>query len=88
MSLGLGGISLRGYSKIAFTPCPSRMAKKNEFMWLQQGKMSALKYAYKFIKPSQCAPTYVADERLKMNCFEAGLNTSLKEDVSAIIYLL
>jgi len=38
-------------------------------MQLQQGAMSALEYASKFIELSHFALAFVANERLKMNCF-------------------
>ena len=41
--------------------------------------MSVLEYASKFMQLSQFAPAFVADERLKMNRFEAGLNSTIKE---------
>ena len=45
-------------------------AKENEFMQLQQGKMSVLEYASKFIKLSCFAPTFygiweIEDELLR-----------------------
>ena len=48
--------------------------------------MSLLEYALKFIELSQFAPTFVADERLKMNRFEAGLNPTIKERMSVRQY--
>ena len=41
--------------------------------------MSVLGYASKFIELSWLAPTYLADERQKMNRFKVGLNPILKE---------
>ena len=52
-------------------------AKENEFIQLQQGSMSALEYASKFIELSHLAPTFITDERLKMNRFEARLNPTI-----------
>jgi len=73
MSLDLGGIDLRSYSKITFTLWPSKKPR-GIILCLQQGKMSVLGYASKFIELSQFAVAYVADEKLKMNHFEVGLN--------------
>jgi len=40
-------------------------AKEDEFLYLQQGKMSVLEYALKFVELSAFAPAYAADERLE-----------------------
>jgi len=48
--------------------------------------MSVLKYTSKFMELSRFAPTFVADERLKMNRFEAGLNLTIKERMSVRQY--
>ena len=65
-----------------FYPMSLQKVKENEFMQLQQGKMSMLEYASKFIKLSHFTPTFVADERLKMNHFVARLNPNIKERIS------
>ena len=44
--------------------------------------MSVLEYASKFMELSRFAPAFVADERLKMNWFEVGLNPTIKERMS------
>ena len=44
--------------------------------------MSVLEYALKFIELSRFTPAFVADERLKMNQFEARLNPTIKERMS------
>ena len=54
-------------------------AKEGEFMQLQQGSMSVLDYAIKFMELSWFVPAYVANERLKMNQFEAGHKPTIKE---------
>ena len=41
-----------------------------------------LKYASKFMELSRFAPAFVANERLKMNQFEVGLNPAMKERMS------
>jgi len=56
-------------------------AKRDEFIRLQQGRMSMLEYASKFMDLSRFAPGYVVDEKLRMNLFKAGLNPSLKEQM-------
>jgi len=61
-----------------FYPISLQKAKEGEFMQLQQGNMSVVEYASKFMKLSQFAPAFVADERLKMNQFKAGLNRTIK----------
>jgi len=42
-------------------------AKDNEFIGLQQGRMSILAYTSKFREISRFAPTYVANEKLNTN---------------------
>ena len=48
--------------------------------------MSVLKYASKFMELSHFAPTFVADERLKMHQFKAGLKPTIKEMMSVHQY--
>jgi len=48
--------------------------------------MSVLEFASKFMELSRFTPTFVADERLKMNRFEAGLNPASKERMSVRQY--
>ena len=55
-------------------------------MQLQQGGMSMLEYASKFIELSCFAPAFVADERLRMNHFGVGLNPKIKERMSECQY--
>jgi len=55
-------------------------------MQLQQGSMSVLEYASKFMELSRFTPAFVADERLKINRFEAGLNPIIKERMSVCQY--
>ena len=61
-----------------FYPISLQKAKKGELMQLQQGNMSVLEYASKFMELSRFAPACVADERLKMNRIKAGLNPTIK----------
>ena len=60
---------------------------EDEFLRLQQAKMRVLEYASKFIEFFLFAPTYVADERLKMIHFVAGLNLGLKEKMAIRQYI-
>jgi len=55
-----------------FYPISLQKAKEGEFMQLQQRNMSVLEYASKFIELSRFALAFIADERLKINQFEAG----------------
>ena len=45
-----------------------------------------LEYASKFMELSHFSPTYVTDERLKMNRFGAGFSLGLKEKMVARHY--
>ena len=69
-----------------FYPTSLQKAKEGEFMQLQQGNMSVLEYDSKFMELSRFAPAFVANERLKMNRFEAGLNPIIKEKMSVRQY--
>jgi len=55
-------------------------------MQLQQGGMSLLEYASKFMELSHFIPASIADDRLKMNRFEAGLKPNVKERMSVHQY--
>ena len=48
--------------------------------------MSVLEYASKFNELSRFAPAYVANQKLKMNCYETRLNPNLKERMSVHQY--
>jgi len=65
-----------------FYPISLQKAKEGEFMQLQRGSISVLEYASKFMELLRFAPAFIADERLKMNRFEAGLNPTIKERIS------
>ena len=41
--------------------------------------MSVLEYAFKFMELTRYAPALVANEKLKMNSFEAGLHPNIKD---------
>jgi len=47
--------------------------------------MSVLEYASKLIELSRFVLAFVADERLKMNRFKAGLNLDTKGRMSALL---
>ena len=46
-----------------------------------------LEYASKFMELSHFASAFVADEKLKMNHFEAGLNPNIKERMYVCQYI-
>ena len=48
--------------------------------------MSVLEYASKFMGLPRFASAFVADKRLKMNQFEAGLSLAIKERISVRQY--
>jgi len=48
--------------------------------------VSVLEYASKFIELSRFVLAFIADEMLKMNRFEAGLNPTIKERMSVCQY--
>jgi len=48
--------------------------------------MSVLDYASKFMELSHFALAFIADERFKMNRFEAELNPNIKERISVHQY--
>ena len=50
-----------------FYPVSLQKVKENEFMKLQQGDMSMLEYASKFMEVFYFALAFVANKRLKMN---------------------
>jgi len=56
-------------------------------MQLQQGSMSVLEYASKFMKFSRFTLAFVVDARLKMNQFEAQLNPTIKERMLVHYYI-
>ena len=57
-------------------PISLQKAKEKEFLELDQGSISVVQYASKFIELSHFAPTYVGNETLKMNQFESSLTIS------------
>ena len=57
--LGFNWGKFKELIKDHFYPPYIQKAKDNEFLQLQQGSMSVLEYASKFIELSQFAPTFV-----------------------------
>jgi len=64
---GFNWVKFKKLIKDHFYPVSLWKAKENEFMQMQQGSMSVLEYASKFMELSHFAPAFVADEILKMN---------------------
>jgi len=79
---GFGWGDFKEIIKDHFYPTSLQKAKGNEFIQLRQGNMSVLEYASKFMELSRFAQAFVAEERLKMNWFEARLNPTIKERMS------
>ena len=71
-----------------FSPLSLEKAKENEFMQLQEGRMSALEYASmsKFMELSCFSPALMANERMKIYCFEVSLNPGIKGRMSVQQY--
>ena len=65
-----------------FYPIPLQKSTENEFIQLQQESLSILEYASKFMELSRFVSAFIANERLKMNRFEAGLNPTIKKRMS------
>ena len=72
--LGFGWKRFNEQIQNHFYPVSLQKAKENEFMQLQQGGISLLEYASKFM------------ERLKMNHFEVGLNPNIKDKMFVCQY--
>jgi len=83
---GFGWREFKDLLKNRFYLVSLQKAKKDEFIRLQQGRMTILKYAFKFMELFRFGPTYVADEKMKMNRFEAGLHLGLKDKMSVRHY--
>ena len=83
---GFGWRELKDLLKNHFYPVSLYKSKENEFIRLQQGRMITPEYASKFMELSCFNPTYVANEKLKMNRFEAELNQGIKETTT--LYLI
>ena len=77
--LGFGWREFRDPLKNRFYLVSLQKANEDKFICLQQGRMSILKCASKFMELSHFAPT---NEKLKMNRFEAGLNPRFKGKMS------
>jgi len=48
--------------------------------------MSVLEYAFKFMELSLFGPTYVADEKLKINLSKTALTLNVKKKISVCRY--
>ena len=83
---GFGWNKFKKMIKDHFYPISLQKAKEGEFMQLQQGSMSVLEYALKFMELSRFTLAFVVDERIKMNRFEVGLNPTIKERISVRQY--
>ena len=69
--LSFGWIEFKDLLKNRFYPVSLQKAKEDEFIRLQQGRMTILEHASKCMELSRFTPTYVADEKLKMNHFKS-----------------
>ncbi|XP_056691733.1 uncharacterized protein [Spinacia oleracea] len=65
-----------------FYPPSLRKQKEDEFLHLQQGTMSVLEYANKFMELSRFAPDLVSTEKSRMNRFERGLHLKYQDRLS------
>ncbi|XP_074314487.1 uncharacterized protein LOC141649704 [Silene latifolia] len=79
---GFGWAEFKELLRSKFYPVSLRRQKEEEFNSLRQGSMSVMEYAAKFMELSRFAPHMVATEELRMNCFERGLNWSLRDRLS------
>ncbi|XP_057250300.1 uncharacterized protein LOC130591274 [Beta vulgaris subsp. vulgaris] len=66
-----------------FYPPSLRKQKEDEFLHLQQGTMSVLEYANKFMELSRFAPELVASEQSRMNRFERGLQLKYQDRLAS-----
>ncbi|XP_057248862.1 uncharacterized protein LOC130590443 [Beta vulgaris subsp. vulgaris] len=70
---GFGWSKLQDLMRDKFYPPSLRKQKEDEFLHLQQGTMSVLEYANKFMELSRFAPELVTSEQSRMNRFERVL---------------
>jgi len=70
-----------------FYPMSLQKDKENGFIQLQQGGISVLEYASRFMEFSHFASTFVVDKKLKMNHFEVELNPNITERMSVCQYI-
>jgi len=68
--------------KNRFYLVPLQKAKEDEFVHLQQRRMSVSEYASKFMELLHFTPACVVDKKLRINRFKAGLKPSLNERMS------
>ena len=72
--------------KNRFYPISLQKAKENGFLELEQGRVSVIQYASKFMELSCFFQAYVANEALKTNLFESQLNHKLEVTMSVHLY--
>ncbi|XP_056691642.1 uncharacterized protein [Spinacia oleracea] len=79
---GFGWNELQKLMRDKFYPPSLRKQKEDEFLHLQQGTMSVLEYANKFMELSRFAPDLVSTEQSRMNRFERGLHLKYQDRLS------
>ncbi|XP_057250605.1 uncharacterized protein LOC125497568 [Beta vulgaris subsp. vulgaris] len=80
---GFGWSKLQDLMRDKFYPPSLRKQKEDEFLHLQQGTMSVLEYANKFMELSRFAPELVASEQSRMNRFERGLQLKYQDRLAS-----
>uniref|UniRef100_A0A803N8E5 Retrotransposon gag domain-containing protein n=1 Tax=Chenopodium quinoa TaxID=63459 RepID=A0A803N8E5_CHEQI len=80
---GFSWTKLQELMRDRFYPLPLRRQKEDEFLHLQQGTMSVLDYANKFMESSRFAPELVSTEQSRMNRFERGLHLKYQDRLSS-----
>ncbi|XP_056691541.1 uncharacterized protein [Spinacia oleracea] len=74
-----GWTELQKLLRDKFYPPSLRKQKEDEFLHLQQGTMSVMEYANKFMELSRFAPELVSTEQSRMNRFERGLHLKYQD---------
>uniref|UniRef100_A0A803KRW7 RHOMBOID-like protein n=1 Tax=Chenopodium quinoa TaxID=63459 RepID=A0A803KRW7_CHEQI len=80
---GFSWTKLQELMRDRFYPLSLRRQKEDEFLHLQQGTMSVLDYANKFMELSRFAPELVSTEQSRMNRFERGLHLKYQDRLSS-----
>ncbi|XP_021721102.1 uncharacterized protein LOC110688368 [Chenopodium quinoa] len=80
---GFSWTKLQELMRYRFYPLSLRRQKEDEFLHLQQGTMSVLDYANKFMELSRFAPELVSTEQSRMNRFERGLHLKYQDRLSS-----
>jgi len=83
---GFGWREFKDMLRNRFYPVSVQKAKEDESIRLQQGRMTVLEYASKFMELSRFALTCVADEKLKMNRFKGLTQESRRRCLCDIIH--